>query len=164
MGIRLGVVMDGQGGRAQRASIAVRSLLAVGLWGLGLAGALASLYVFRGAEAARDLAGLIALFCGQACVAELLGFRCDSASISFPRRLLPRIGFPTLWRRRIALRDISRIDALGERAALFYLTSTERIELVFPGGHSRHIFMRFLAKALEARRQPRRPSVQARQG
>ncbi|WP_363346445.1 hypothetical protein [Methylocystis echinoides] len=62
------------------------------------------------------------------------------------------------------MRDISRIDALGERAALFYLTSTERIELVFPGGHSRHIFMRFLAKALEARRQPRRPSVQARQG
>lgn len=137
-------------------SVAVRSLLVAGIWFIGLALARLSYFMFQGGEPARALPGLAALFCGQGFASELLGFRCDPGGISFPRRVFPGIGFPTFWRRSIPARKISRVDALGERAALLYLTSTERVELVFPDGHGRRVFLRYLSEIMEARRQGRR--------
>ncbi len=104
----------------------------------------------------------MALFVGQGFVAELIGFWCDRDSLSFPRRIFPGMGFPTIWRRKIPLRKISRMDALGERVILFYLSSTERVAVVFPNNRSRRQFMHFLSEALESRQLARRHSAAGR--
>lgn len=137
--------------------VAIRSLLAASVSLFCLALALTSFFLLKSGEPARILAGLIALFCGQGFVSELIGFRCDRGEVSFPRRLFPKMGFLTLWRRRISTRKISRVDTLGDRVALLYLNSTERVQLVFPDSDGRHEFTRFLGEVMESRRQARRP-------
>ncbi|MEK4035556.1 hypothetical protein WOC76_05745 [Methylocystis sp. IM3] len=148
--------MEGQNVGPSHATMNARSSLVASYWFIGFTLALASFFVFPAGGAARVLAGLVALFCGQGFIAEWIGVRCDRDSISFPRRLFPGIGFPTVWRRRISVRKISRMDSVGQRAILFYLSSTERVAFVFPDNRSRHQVIRFLNEAIEARRHARR--------
>lgn len=92
--------------------------------------------------------GLLALFSAQAFLAEAIGIRAHAQKVSFPRRLFPRLGFPTLWRRRIALKDISRVDSLDERTIRFFLNSTELVDLLFPDSASKRHFLRYVDKEL----------------
>lgn len=97
----------------------------------------------------RVLFDLVALFSAQAFLAEAIGLRANAQRISFPRRLFPHLGFPTLWRRRIALKDISRADSLDERTVRLFLISTELVDLLFPDSTSKRHFLRYLGKELD---------------
>ena len=92
--------------------------------------------------------GLVALFSAQAFLAEAIGIRANAQKISFPRRLFPHFGFPTLWRRRIAMKDILRTDSLDERTVRFFLNSTELVDLLFPDSTSKRHFLRYVDKEL----------------
>jgi hypothetical protein len=92
--------------------------------------------------------GLVALFSAQAFLAEAIGIRANAQKVSFPRRLFPHLGFPTLWRRRIALKDISRTDSLDEQTVRFLLNSTELVDLLFPDSMSKRHFLRYVDKEL----------------
>jgi hypothetical protein len=92
----------------------------------------------------RAVISLVALFCFQAFLAEFIGIRASERGISFPRRLLPRLGFPVLWRRRLAPGDVSRVDSLDERTARLYLDTAERVDLVFMRGEDRRRFVHFV--------------------
>lgn len=96
----------------------------------------------------RVLPSLVALFSAQAFLAEAIGLRADARGVSFPRRLFAHLGFPTLWRRRIALKDISRADSLDERTVRFHLFSTELVDVLFPDIMSRRSFLRYIGKEL----------------
>jgi hypothetical protein len=96
----------------------------------------------------RVLFSLVALFSAQAFLAEVIGLRADARGVSFPRRLFAHLGFPTLWRRRIALKDISRADSLDERTVRFHLFSTELVDVLFPDIMSRRSFLRYIGKEL----------------
>lgn len=96
----------------------------------------------------RVFSGLVALFSAQALLAEAIGIRADAQKISFPRRLFPHLGYPTLWRRRIALKDISRADSLNERMVRFFLNTTELVDLLFPDSTSKRQFLRFVDKEI----------------
>lgn len=109
----------------------------------------------------RVFSGLVALFSTQAFLAEAIGIRANAHKVSFPRRLFPHLGFPTLWRRRIALKDISRTDSLDERTVRFILNSTELVDLLFPDSMSKRHFLRYVHKEL-ARSVPTRPIAAAR--
>ena len=109
----------------------------------------------------RVFSGLIALFSAQAFLAEAVGIRANAQKVSFPRRLFPHLGFPTLWRRRIALKDISRVDSLDERTIRFFLNSTELVDLLFPDSTSKRHFLRYVDKEL-ARSVRTRPIAAAR--
>jgi hypothetical protein len=107
----------------------------------------------------RGFVALIGMFCAQAFLAEAFGYRVGRTGVSFPRRLFPTFPFPILWRRRIPEKSISRVDALGERAALFYLTSTERVPVLFPDHQSRRVLLRRLDHTLESGRMARSHAV-----
>ena len=96
----------------------------------------------------RALAGLIALFGVQAFLAEATGFQADSKGVSFPRRLFPHFGFPTLWRRRIPSKQISRADLLDLNMARIYRTSAERVDVLFPDIMSKRHFLHFIGREL----------------
>jgi hypothetical protein len=96
----------------------------------------------------RILLGLVFLFSFQAFLAEAIGVRANAQSVSFPRRLLPHLGFPTLWRRRIALKDVSRADSFDDRSVRLYLFSTELVDILFPNIMSKRHFMRYISKEL----------------
>jgi hypothetical protein len=105
--------------------------------------------------------GLVALFSAQAFLAEAIGIRANAQKVSFPRRLFPHLGFPTLWRRRIALKNISRIDSLDEQTVRFLLNSTELVDLLFPDSMSKRHFLRYVDKEF-ARSVQTRPIAAAR--
>lgn len=94
----------------------------------------------------RVFSGLVALFSAQALLAEAIGIRANAQNVSFPRRLFPHLGFPTLWRRRIALKKILRADTLNERTVRFFLNTTELVDLLFPDSTSRRHFLRYVDK------------------
>ena len=96
----------------------------------------------------RVVSGPLALFGAQAFLAEAIGFRANTQKVSFPRRLFPHLGFPPLWRRRIALKDISRADSLNERTVRFFLNTTELVDLLFPDSTSKRHFLRYVDKEL----------------
>ncbi len=148
--------MDGRGVDTNHGTVTARSLPVMGSWFIVFAIALTGFFMLPADGPGRVLAGLLALFCGQALVAEWIGFRCDGRGLSYPRRIFPSFSFPTIWRRQISVRKISRMDALGERAILFYLSSTERAAVVFPDNRSRRLSMRLLSEAVETRRLSRR--------
>ena len=112
------------------------------------------------AQEYRTLAGLIALLGVQAFLAEAIGLRADAEGFSFPRRLLPHLGFPTLWRRRIPSKHISRADSLDLRTARIYLTSAERVDILFPDILSKRHFLSFIGEELA--RQSRRRQIKGR--
>ncbi len=141
------------------ATVVVRSTGLVFMWLVATALACAGIFLLRHVEPWRGFVGVGALFCAQGFIAELAGFRVGPNGVSFPRRIFPGVAFPTLWRRRVPAKEISRIDSLGDRAALFYLNSTERVAVVFPHPQSRRIFLRHLDAALEARRSTRNPAL-----
>jgi hypothetical protein len=103
----------------------------------------------------RVFSGLVALFSAQAFLAEAIGIRANARKISFPRRLFPHFGFPTLWRRRIALKDILRTDSLDERTVRFFLSSTELVDLLFPDSTSKRSVLRYIDKELARSVRPR---------
>lgn len=96
----------------------------------------------------RVLLILVPFFCAQALIAEVIGVRANAQSVSFPRRLLPHLGFPTFWRRRIAFKDVSRVDSLDDRSIRLYLFSAELVEVMFPDLISKRQFMRYINKEL----------------
>ncbi len=99
----------------------------------------------------RAVVSLVALLCFQAFLAEFIGIRASEREISFPRRLLPRLGFPVLWRRRFSARNLSRVDSLDQRSTRLYLKSTEQVDLVFARGEDRRRFVHFLESYLRER-------------
>jgi hypothetical protein len=109
----------------------------------------------------RVFSGLVALFGAQAFLAEAIGIRVNSQKVSFPRRLFPHLGFPTLWRRRIALKNIARVDSLDEQTVRFLLNSTELVDLLFPDSSSKRHFLRYVDKEL-ARSVQTRPIAAAK--
>jgi hypothetical protein len=141
------------------ATVVVRSTGAVVFWLVASAVALAGLYWLRDVEPWRGVVALIGVFCAQVFFAEAVGYRVGRTGVSFPRRLFPPFPFPVFWRRRIPEKSISRVDALGDRAALFYLTSTERVPLLFPDHQSRRVFLRHLDHSLELGRIARSHAV-----
>jgi hypothetical protein len=99
----------------------------------------------------RAVISLVALFCFQAFLAEFIGIRASEKEISFPRRMLPRLGFPVLWRRSFAARNLSRVDSLDERTTRLYLKSCDQVDLLFARGEDRRRFVHFLEKYLRER-------------
>lgn len=94
------------------------------------------------------VSALLAAFSAQAFLAEAIGLRANRQRVSFPRRLFAHFGFPTLWRRQIALKDISRADSLDERTIRFYLLSTELVDILFPDIRSKRQFLRYIGEEL----------------
>jgi hypothetical protein len=99
----------------------------------------------------RVLISLVAVLCVQAFFAEFIGVRASEGEVSFPRRLLPRLGFPVFWRRRLAVGDISRVDSLDERTVRLYLDSAELLDIFFSRGEDRRRFAHCLESALRAK-------------
>jgi len=96
----------------------------------------------------RVLSGFVALFSAQAFLAEAIGLRANARGVSFPRRLFPNFGFPTVWRRRIDFKDISRADSRDTKRVRFYLTSAELVDVLFPDTISKQAFLNYVAKEL----------------
>ena len=138
----------------QGAGISVRSWKACAFWFVFTVAPILSLALVticsrhELVQECRALAGLIALFGVQAFWAEAIGLKADREGFSFPRRLLPQFGFPTLWRRRIPSSCISRADSLGSRMARIYLTSAERVDVLFPDITSKRRFLSYIGSEL----------------
>jgi hypothetical protein len=114
--------------------------------------------VFRNSDASFELEGLlglIALSAGQGFLAEIVGFRADESGFSFPRRLLPQLSFPVLWRRKIPSRHVSRVDTLGGRSIRVYLTTTEIVDFIFPNSDARKQFLQIAHRSYLGLRQTR---------
>lgn len=141
---------------------AVRSWKVCAFWSIFVVGPIIWLFLFADpthqdfAFEYRVLSGLVAFFSAQALLAEAIGIRANAQRVSFPRRLFSHLGFPTLWRRRIALKDISRADSLDERTVRLFLISTELVDLLFPDSTSKRHFLRYVGKELDrsVRRRP----------
>jgi hypothetical protein len=133
-------------------AIVVRSWKSCTLWFVFTA-LPAAIVVFNKPEMTEQnhfLAWLCALFGSQAFVSELLGIRAGGGVISFPRWPLPQLPL-AIWRRSIPLEHISRTDSLDARAARFYLTSAERVDVVFPNNESKWRVLASIGKAKAAR-------------
>ncbi len=128
--------------------VVARSWKACALW-LVLGGALTAAIwpVFARGEQSVETPlalGAIAIFVAQGFLAEFLGVRANEQAVSFPRRLFPFFPFPTLWRRQIRTRQISRVDSWGENAVRVYLGSAELVDINLPDATRKRVFLNFL--------------------
>ncbi len=74
---------------------------------------------------------LLALLILQSFLANKLGVQFDQTGISFPRRALRGRRSLALWRKRVSLDNISRIDNQSERTLRLWVGSGEREDVRF---------------------------------
>jgi hypothetical protein len=92
---------------------------------------------WRGADTTRELfigMALVALFGLQGLVAELIGLRIRQEGLTFPRRVSPHVPFLVFWRRRVAAREISRVDTSEYGGLRLSLVTAEVVDIPTPAG------------------------------
>jgi hypothetical protein len=80
----------------------------------------------------------------QAFIAEALGVRVSTKSISFPRRLIPNFPFFVLWRMRINCADIDQISSRPNARVRVQKSTGERLQVSFPSREARLRFFQLV--------------------
>jgi hypothetical protein len=88
----------------------------------------------------------LAIYAMQAFVAEALGVRVSTKSISFPRRLNPGFPFLVLWRVSVDCIDIDQISSRPKARVRVQKNNGERLQVNFPNREARLRFFQFVKR------------------
>ncbi len=86
----------------------------------------------------------LTIYAIQAFVAEAVGVRVSTKSISFPRRLIPNFPFLVLWRISVNCADIDQISSRPKVRVRVQKSTGERLQVSFPSREARLRFFQFV--------------------
>ena len=101
---------------------------------------------------------LLAIFCLQSSVTEILGIAVDETGITIPNRLLPGNPWIVFWRRRFKWREIERLCSLSDRRVQL-ISVKMRANAVFRNRDEKLEFFRTVRKFRPSIRIQKKPSV-----
>jgi len=101
---------------------------------------------------------LLALYCIESFITEVFGVSVNEAGIAVPNRLLPKIPWIVVWRRRFKWNEIERICSLSDRRAQL-ISKDARADATFRTRDEKLEFFRAARKFQPSIRIQKKPSV-----
>ena len=124
----------------------MRSLLMCAAW-LILTGVSVALLFVRTQPMEIIFLLFLTIYAIQAFIAEVLGVRVSTKSISFPRRLFPNFPFLVLWRICVNCAEIDQISSRPKARVRVQKSTGERLQVSFPSREARLRFFQFVKTA-----------------
>ncbi len=124
----------------------MRSLLMCAAW-LILTGVSVALLFVRTQPTEIIFLLFLTIYAIQAFIAEVLGVRVSTKSISFPRRLSPNFPFLVLWRICVNCAEIDQISSRPNARVRVQKRTGERLQVSFPSREARLRFFQFVKTA-----------------